>query len=185
MPCSAAPADKDTVIVLVPVGHISKALPTSSDWDKVVEETRNKVIREVEGRLGMTNFRDLIAHEQINTPITWGEKFNLHRGSILGLSHDFFNVLSFRPKTRHPTVKNAYFVGASAHPGTGVPIVLAGARMATTQIIDDLGRQTPHEWKVSSSELATHRTGRDALGGIGLLMALAALILAIAVYLRQ
>nr|AHB14354.1 phytoene dehydrogenase [Rhodotorula diobovata] len=182
---SAAPADKDTVIVLVPVGHISSALPTSSDWEKVVEETRNKVVGEIEGRLGLSNFRDLIAHETVNTPITWGEKFNLHRGSILGLSHDFFNVLSFRPKTRHPTVKNAYFVGASAHPGTGVPIVLAGARMATTQIIDDLGKKTPSEWNVSSSELATHRTGRDAMGGVGLLMALAALILAIAVYLRQ
>ncbi|GAA5820053.1 hypothetical protein JCM3770_002119 [Rhodotorula araucariae] len=182
---SAAPADKDSVIVLVPVGHISAALPSSSDWDKVVEETRNKVIGEVERRLGISGLRDLIEHETVNTPITWGEKFNLHRGSILGLSHDFFNVLSFRPKTRHPTVKNAYFVGASAHPGTGVPIVLAGARLATTQILDDFGMKIPERWNVSSSELATHRTVRDAAGGVTLLTLLAALILAIAVYLKQ
>ncbi|BGP41469.1 hypothetical protein JCM10449v2_005456 [Rhodotorula kratochvilovae] len=182
---SAAPADKDSVIVLVPVGHISAALPSSSDWDKVVEETRNKVIGEVERRLNISGLRDLIEHETVNTPITWGEKFNLHRGSILGLSHDFFNVLSFRPKTRHPTVKNAYFVGASAHPGTGVPIVLAGARLATTQILDDMGMPIPERWNVSSSELATHRTIRDAAGGVTLLTLLAALILAIAVYLKQ
>ena len=29
-------------------------------------------------------------------------------------------------QARHPSVQNAYFVGASAHPGTGVPIALAG-----------------------------------------------------------
>lgn len=29
-------------------------------------------------------------------------------------------------QARHPSVDNAYFVGASAHPGTGVPIALAG-----------------------------------------------------------
>jgi hypothetical protein len=38
----------------------------------------------------------------------------------LGITHDFFNVLYFRQAARHPTVKKAYFVGASAHPGTGV-----------------------------------------------------------------
>ncbi|POY73284.1 hypothetical protein BMF94_3618 [Rhodotorula taiwanensis] len=183
---SAAPADKDSVIVLVPVGHLSAARPKSSDWDKVVEETRVKIITEIERRLDLPNFRDLIEHETINTPITWGQKFNLHRGSILGLSHDFFNVLAFRPKTRHPTVKNAYFVGASAHPGTGVPIVLAGARMATTQILDDLKLPIPKQWEVTPSELATHRTLRDAAGGatiLGLLTLLIAVL--IALYMRQ
>ncbi|GAA6040558.1 hypothetical protein JCM8097_005463 [Rhodosporidiobolus ruineniae] len=182
---SAAPPDKDSVIVLVPVGHISAALPTSSDWDKVVKDTRDKIIGEIERRLDISNLRDLIEHETVNTPITWGEKFNLHRGSILGLSHSFFNVLSFRPKTRHPSVKNAYFVGASAHPGTGVPIVLAGARMATTQILDDLNLPIPAEWNVTSSELATHRTLRDALGGGLLLVLLALLVALVAVLLRR
>ena len=62
------------------------------------------------------------------------EKFNLTHGSILGITHDFFNVLAFRHQARHPSIKGAYFVGASAHPGTGVsskplhkssPLVLA------------------------------------------------------------
>jgi phytoene desaturase (3,4-didehydrolycopene-forming) len=101
--CSAAPADRDTVIVLVPVGHISDALPTSSDWDKVVNETRTKIISEIERRLDLPNFKDLISHEQINTPITWGEKFNLHRGSILGLSHSFLCVFRSFPSLLSPT----------------------------------------------------------------------------------
>jgi phytoene desaturase (3,4-didehydrolycopene-forming) len=53
-------------------------------------------------------------------------------------------VLAFRPKTRHPSIKGAYFVGASTHPGTGVPICLAGARITTEQILSDFG--IPFPW---------------------------------------
>jgi len=35
----------------------------------------------------------------------------------------------FRPSIRHAQLKNLYFVGASVHPGTGVPVVLYCARM--------------------------------------------------------
>ena len=38
-----------------------------------------------------------------------------------------------------------YFVGASTHPGTGVPIVLAGARITTEQILRDRGMRM--EWE--------------------------------------
>ncbi|GAA5858629.1 hypothetical protein JCM1840_006490 [Sporobolomyces johnsonii] len=181
---SAAPADCDTVIVLVPVGHISPALPSSSDWDAVVNSTRDKIIGEMERRLGLKDLRSSIKHESVNTPITWGEKFNLHKGSILGLSHSFFNVLSFRPKTRHPTVKGAYFVGASAHPGTGVPIVLAGARMTTQQILKDHNMPIPTSWEVSDAELATTSAKTDS-NGLALLVLLVALIMALVAYARQ
>jgi phytoene desaturase (3,4-didehydrolycopene-forming) len=104
--------------------------------------------------------------------VTWligREKFNLDRGGILGLSHSFFNVLSFRPSTQHPTIDNCYFVGASTHPGksrydssaplllfifcstidanspsgTGVPICLAGARVTAEQILSKAKRKAP------------------------------------------
>ena len=71
------------------------------------------------------------------------DKFNLAHGSILGITHDFFNVLSFRPQSRHPSIKSAYFVGASAHPGTGVPIAIAGSRLCAEAVLSDLGIPTP------------------------------------------
>nr|AKR17055.1 phytoene dehydrogenase [Sporobolomyces pararoseus]UGY86998.1 phytoene desaturase [Sporobolomyces pararoseus]UGY87004.1 phytoene desaturase [synthetic construct] len=181
---SAAPEGKDSVIVLVPVGHISPALPTASDWNRIVDETREKIIGEIERRLDIKDLKKDIINEVVNTPITWSEKFNLHRGSILGLSHSFFNVLSFRPKTRHPSVKNAYFVGASAHPGTGVPIVLAGARLATTQILQDYNLPIPASWEVSSAELATASAKTDS-NGLILLALLIALICALVTYARN
>ena len=35
------------------------------------------------------------------------EKFNLTHGSILGITHEFVNVLWFRHQARHPRVKQA------------------------------------------------------------------------------
>ena len=92
----------------------------TQDWPALVEQARRQVITTMETRLGITGLREKIIWEEVNTPLTWKEKFNLAHGSILGITHDFFNVLSFRPQSRHPSIKNAYFVGASAHPGTGV-----------------------------------------------------------------
>ena len=96
----------------------------SQNWPALVEQARRQVIETMETRLGITGLREKILWEEVNTPLTWKEKFNLAHGSILGITHDFFNVLSFRPQSRHPSIKNAYFVGASAHPGTGVCLFL-------------------------------------------------------------
>ena len=91
--------------------------------------------------------------------MTGRDKFNLTHGSILGITHDFFNVLSFRHQARHRQIKGAYFVGASAHPGTGVsgssfweeladrddqvPIAIAGSRLCTETILSDLSMSLP------------------------------------------
>lgn len=154
---SAAPKDKDSIVVLVPVGHLlrSSTTPDNSvsptdgiapeqDWEAVVRGARQTVLKTIAARTGIdiTNF---IIHEQINTPQTWESRFNLNKGSILGLSHSFFNVLAFRPKTRHQQLRNCYFVGASTHPGTGVPIVLAGAKITSEQILKDQNMQKPWE----------------------------------------
>lgn len=96
-------------------------------------------------RLGCERIDKYITSEIVNTPDTWEEKFNLDKGAILGLSHNFWNVLSFRPQTKAKGINNAYFVGASTHPGTGVPIVLAGAKITTEQILEEKGIPVP--WK--------------------------------------
>jgi phytoene desaturase (3,4-didehydrolycopene-forming) len=108
----------------------------------MVDKAREAVLTTVEQRTG-ASIRSHITKEILNTPASWKTEFNLDKGAILGLSHSFFNVLSFRPSTRHASIKDLYFVGASTHPGTGVPIVLAGSKMTTGQILDDLRMEKP------------------------------------------
>jgi phytoene desaturase (3,4-didehydrolycopene-forming) len=142
---SAAPEGCDSIVVLVPVGHLfdsktdthrgAQSTPgVTQDWDTMVASARNTILKTIEARLNIS-LGPHIVDEVINTPPTWRTSFNLDRGAILGLSHSFFNVLSFRPKTKHPSISDLYFVGASTHPGTGVPIVLAGAKLVTEQVL--------------------------------------------------
>lgn len=143
---SAAPEGCDSVVVLVPVGHLlehdsetHRGTPRSDgitqDWDAMVALARKTILRTIEIRLKIS-LDEHIVHETVNTPPSWKNTFNLDRGAILGLSHSFFNVLCFRPKTAHPDIDGLYFVGASTHPGTGVPIVLAGAKIVSEQILN-------------------------------------------------
>nr|XP_018261260.1 uncharacterized protein I303_05696 [Kwoniella dejecticola CBS 10117]OBR83418.1 hypothetical protein I303_05696 [Kwoniella dejecticola CBS 10117] len=165
---SAAPEGKDSIVVLVPVGHLhsiskqEEGLRTfangsqvpdkeTQDWDALVDRARKQVVEVMEGRLGISGLKDKIVWEGVNTPQTWKDKFNLTHGSILGITHDFFNVLSFRQQARHPSLKGAYFVGASAHPGTGVPIAIAGSRLCTQAILSDLSIPEPRTYTASSS----------------------------------
>lgn len=55
------------------------------------------------------------------------------------MSHGIPQVLHYRPSIRSNEFKNLYFVGANAHPGTGVPIVLCGAKLVQQQILKDYG----------------------------------------------
>jgi len=131
---TAAPEGKDSIVVLVPVGHLSNV--PNIDFDKLVKKAREQVIDTIEKRLKISNFRSLISHEKVNDPRTWENEFNLWKGSILGLSHTFLQVVWFRPSLKCNIFKNLYFVGASAHPGTGVPVVLCGAKLLENQLCD-------------------------------------------------
>lgn len=112
---SAAPAGKDTVVVLLPISHLTPS--NEHRIDELMQMARSKVIRIIEKRLKISNFAELIETEVVNDPRTWQSKFNLWKGSILGLAHNITQVLYFRPSTRSHLFKNLYFVGASAHPG--------------------------------------------------------------------
>lgn len=172
---SAAPKGKDAVVVLVPVGHLLSSkgnyhrgtyteatsekdiVSSAQDWDAMISFARWAVIETIRSRTGV-DLESHIVHEQLNTPQTWKDIFNLDKGAILGLSHSFFNVLSFRPKTKHPTIKGLYFVGASTHPGTGVPIVLAGAKVVSEQVLTDHKMQWP--WGPGGLDESAKKAGK-------------------------
>jgi phytoene dehydrogenase-like protein len=72
------------------------------------------------------------------TPLSWRKRYNLMKGSTHGLSHTLMQLGFFRPRNRHPRYHNLYFVGASTHPGTGVPTALVSGRLVADRVVDDL-----------------------------------------------
>ena len=134
---SAAPADGETLYVLVPVGYLDPN--GQQDWDALVQRARRTVLARLEKEMGIPDLREHIKFEILHTPITWKEEFNLVKGAAFGLSHNFLQVGFLRPQNRHGRYKNLYFVGASTHPGTGLPIVLLSARLTTERILEEMG----------------------------------------------
>lgn len=147
---SASPKGKDSITVLVPVGHLMSEkegkgvdMQSKQDWEAMVAKARETVLSTIETRTGARGLRQALVKEIANTPQSWKDTFNLDKGAILGLSHSFFNVLSFRPSTKHPSIDRLHFVGASTHPGTGVPICLAGSKITSEQVLEDFGMDKP------------------------------------------
>ncbi len=133
---SMAPAGQDTLIAIVPVGHLSD--DGEQDWQDRTDIARSHVFR----RLALLGITDLEAHikcETTLTPLSWKKRYNLVKGSTHGLSHNITQLAYFRPSNRHPHYRNLYFVGASTHPGTGLPTAMISGRLVAKRILDELG----------------------------------------------
>jgi phytoene desaturase (3,4-didehydrolycopene-forming) len=174
---SAAPDGKDSVVVLCPVASMKQ---NSKDNSINVDELRRHIISTIAARTGV-DLKPLIRHEKVHTPHIWKDKFNLFAGSILGLSHSFWNVLSFRPRIRHPSIQGLYFVGASTHPGTGVPVCLAGSGVTSREVLRDLGMD---EELLDARPRAASNSGLDQIeesSWLDLILIIAVAIIGIAV----
>jgi phytoene desaturase len=132
---SMAPPGQDTLIAIVPVGHLSES--GEQDWENLTNQARKHVFR----RLTMLGINDLEAHikfETTFTPLSWHKRYNLVKGSTHGLSHNLTQLAYFRPSNRHPRYRNLYFVGASTQPGTGIPTAMISGRLVAKRIVDEL-----------------------------------------------
>ena len=86
--------------------------------------------------LGITDIEAHLKFEVNYTPLSWRKRYNLMHGSTHGLSHTLTQLGYLRPHNQHPHYHNLYFVGASTHPGTGVPTALVSARLAAERIVE-------------------------------------------------
>jgi phytoene desaturase len=132
---SAAPIGQDTLMILVPVGHIDSG--TNQNWDAFQTRARSAVIHRLAASTGIFDLEQHLKFEVSYTPREWLSLFNLAKGAAFGLSHNFMQVGYLRPHNRHRRYHNLYFVGSSTHPGTGLPMVLLSARLTTERILKE------------------------------------------------
>lgn len=130
-----APAGQDTLIAIVPVGHMSDN--GTQDWAAFRDKARRHVFRRLRA-LGITDLENHIKFEVNYTPLSWRKRYNLMKGSTHGLCHNLTQLAYFRPRNRHARYHNMYFVGASTHPGTGIPTAMVSGRLAAQRMIDEM-----------------------------------------------
>jgi phytoene desaturase len=132
---SMAPHGQDTLIAIVPVGHMSKN--GDQDWAGLRDEARRHVFRRL-SLLGITDLESHIKFETTFTPLSWRKRYNLAKGSTHGLCHNITQLGYFRPDFQHPRYRNLYFTGASTRPGTGVPTAMVSGRQSANRILNNL-----------------------------------------------
>lgn len=132
---SMAPPGEDTLIAIVPVGHLDET--GQQDWNALRDRARESVMLRL-AQLGIRDLADHLKFEVNYTPLSWRKRYNLMKGATHGLAHTLTQLGYLRPHNRHSRYHNLYFVGASTHPGTGVPSSLISARLVTNRVLDDL-----------------------------------------------
>ena len=128
-----APEGCSTVYVLVPVSHIHENI----DWAKEKEPFRERILDQIEEKLGFEGVRDHIATELIITPDDWGD--HCYRGAVFNLAHGLDQMLWRRPKNEFDEIDNLYLVGGGTHPGSGLPVIYESARISSKLILDQFG----------------------------------------------
>lgn len=116
-----APEGKSVVYILIPV-------PVGAGIsEKKYTEFGENMIHTAADRLD-AGLKDKIIWKKIKTP-KHAEREGLFQGGAFGIAPTLFQSGVFRPQVKPFKYDNIYAVGASVHPGGGVPIVMQGARL--------------------------------------------------------
>ena len=103
------------------------------DWDQLMKETRRNILDKIRRTLKIDLEPHIVA-EAMADPRNIEEETGSYRGSLYGLSSN--NMMS--AFNRHPNfrskIKNLYFAGGSVHPGGGIPLCLASAKIIDREI---------------------------------------------------
>jgi phytoene desaturase len=123
-----APEGSESLFIVVPVPNLQHKKDWS-DKDKIIDS----IIEDFSERVGI----DIMPHivtRMAYTPEVWQDYVNLWRGSGLGLAHDIKQIGAFRPANFDEEFKNLFYVGASTHPGAGLPMAIISSKLAFERI---------------------------------------------------
>ncbi|MFH0855596.1 MAG: phytoene desaturase family protein [Candidatus Omnitrophota bacterium] len=127
---SLAPPGKDIFYILVPLPNLLKS---KEDFSKHEDRLRKGVIERINQRLKI-DLEPLIEVEHRFYPRDFTKKYNIKYAATFGLAHNLRQSAFFRPPNFDSGNKNIFFVGASTQPGGGLPVVIAGSRIAADLI---------------------------------------------------
>ena len=126
---SVAPAGCDNFYVLAPVPH----LDSGTNWAEKAEAYKDAVCKRLEETL-LPELGQHIVTSHIMTPQHFHDDLLSYKGAAFGLEPILLQSAWFRPHNRSEDVENLFMVGASTHPGAGMPGVLMSAKALQTVV---------------------------------------------------
>ncbi len=126
-----APAGCDTFYVLSPVPH----LQSGTNWAEQAEPYRVAIAEALEKTV-LPGLREHLTVSFVTTPQDFQDNLLSYKGAAFGLEPLLLQSAWFRPHNRSEDVKDLFMVGASTHPGAGIPGVLMSAKALETVLPD-------------------------------------------------
>ncbi|GDX57016.1 phytoene dehydrogenase [Comamonadaceae bacterium] len=126
-----APVGCDTFYVLAPVPH----LESGTDWAAHAEPYRAAIAKALDETV-LPNLREHLTVSFVTTPQDFQDNLLSYQGAAFGLEPLLLQSAWFRPHNRSEDLKNLFMVGASTHPGAGIPGVLMSAKALETVLPD-------------------------------------------------
>lgn len=128
---ACSPEGCENLFILCPVPD----LRFKPDWSDR-ETLATNILTDLSQRIGFDLIKNRVT-QTIYDPTNWQNKFNLYKGSGLGLAHGLNQVGALRPANKDEQFNNLYYVGASTVPGTGLPIVVISSKLVTERLVKD------------------------------------------------
>ena len=107
----------------------SPVSPTSSgtDWAAESERYKNAIAEALEASV-LPGLRQHVVTSKVTHPQEFQDRLLAYKGAAFGLEPLLLQSAWFRPHNRSEDVDGLFMVGASTHPGAGVPGVLMSAK---------------------------------------------------------
>jgi len=121
---SLAPEGCDTFYVLSPVPHLDAGI----DWASRAEPYRQRIAQML-GDTVLPGLSEAICTQRYLTPADFESRYLAFKGAAFGMEPKLLQSAWFRPHNRSEDIRDLYLVGASTHPGAGIPGVLTSAKV--------------------------------------------------------
>ncbi len=126
-----APPGCDAFYVLSPVPNLQSTV----DWEQQAEPYRQAIEAKLNDAV-LPGLTGSIVTSKMFTPQDFQQNYRSTHGAGFGFAPRLLQSAWFRPHNKSEEVENLFLVGASTHPGAGVPGVLSSARVLDEVVPD-------------------------------------------------
>ncbi len=139
-----APENGENWFVLVNMPYLA----VQNKWTSDIDSVRKTIFRKL-AEHGI-DVAGKIETEKVLTPETFQNLYGANRGSIYGLSSNSRLSAFLRPANRSREIEGLYFVGGSAHPGGGIPLVILSGKMTADLVGETVSFTQKNRYKVKA-----------------------------------
>ena len=112
---------------------INAPYDNGQNWTEEIDKSRRVILSKISETLGF-DISEYIRFERILTPPMIEQLTGSRGGSLYGISSNNRMAAFMRQQNRSNFYRGLYFVGGSAHPGGGIPLVILSGKIAIDQM---------------------------------------------------